>query len=104
ALKNLNALGVEDAVELCESLLVKYAEDGDEIVFASGFPYVEKVESLNVVKERGLKVSFDKNDEIDGGFMLKGKNADKDLSYATLLADDRKENETEIARRIFNTD
>ncbi len=101
ALTRLKKADVRDILTLSEKLLLKYAEEGDEIVFADGFPCIKEVSALSVVKERGLKLSFERAN-IEGGFILKGKNADKDLSYKTLLEQDRAENETEIANKLFN--
>ena len=39
--------------------------------------------------------------EIGGGFVLRGKTSDKDLSYGALLAADREEHQAEIAAELF---
>jgi len=100
ALEKLVKLGQKETLELAESLLTAYAEEGDEILFAAGFPYKAQVSRLAAVKEKGLKVSA-KTADIDGGFILIGKNSDKDLSYGALLALDREENQAQIAAKIF---
>ena len=63
---------------------------------------MQDVSALPVVREKGLKVS-PKSAKIDGGFMLCGKNSDKNLSYGALLAQDREEYQAEIASKIFIT-
>jgi V/A-type H+-transporting ATPase subunit E len=100
AAKGLKSLGREDCLALTEKLLNKYAEEGDEIVFSDSFPCVKEVYHLPIVQDKKLKVSFGSN-AVDGGFILCGKNCDKDLSFAALLAADREKNEAEIAAEIF---
>ncbi len=101
ALERLNSSSKEDALKLSETLLEKYAEEGDEIVFADGFKYVKEVSSLDVVKAKGLKVAFAKGSS-KSGFILSGTSSDKDLSYEALLAADREQHEAEIASRLFH--
>jgi V/A-type H+-transporting ATPase subunit E len=100
ALERLVSLDKEQVVALSERLLEKFAEDGDEIFFAENFKYAKEVALLPVVNERNLIVSKDRV-KIDGGFVLKGKKADKDLSYGALLKADRDEYQAELAREIF---
>ena len=101
ALEKLKALPQKDAVRLAEGLLLSYAEDGDELVFATNFAYKAQVLKLAVVTEKNLKNSG-KTADIDGGFILIGKNSDKDLSYGALLALDREERQAEIAAKLFS--
>ena len=101
ALEKLKALPLKDAVRLAEGLLLSYAEDGDELVFATNFAYKAQVLKLAVVTEKNLKNSG-KTADIDGGFILIGKNSDKDLSYGALLALDREERQAEIAAKLFS--
>ena len=100
ALAQLVELNKADAVFLANRLLSAYAEDGDEIVFAENYRFVQDVSALPVVREKGLKVS-PKSAKIDGGFMLCGKNSDKNLSYGALLAADREEFQADIAVSLF---
>lgn len=101
ALEKLKALPQKEAVRLAEGLLLSYAEDGDELVFATNFAYKAQVLKLAVVAEKNLKNSG-KTADIDGGFILIGKNSDKDLSYGALLALDREERQAEIAAKLFS--
>ena len=101
ALEKLKALPQKDAVRLAEGLLLSYAEDGDELVFATNFAYKAQVLKLAVVADKNLKNSG-KTADIDGGFILIGKNSDKDLSYGALLALDREERQAEIAAKLFS--
>lgn len=100
ALEQLVKLGQKETLKLAETLLCAYAEQGDEIVFADNFAYKAQVGVLSVIKEKGLKVSH-KTADIGGGFILIGKNSDKDLSYGALLAIDREEHQAQIAAKIF---
>ena len=76
ALERLVCLDLEQAISLSERLLKDYAETGDEIVFAENFKYVKEVALLPIVSERSLSISKERI-KIDGGFVLKGKKADK---------------------------
>lgn len=100
ALERLKALDKEDCLALAERLLTEYAEEGDEIVFAAGYPHVAAVALLPVVAERDLSVSPVSAD-IDGGFLLRGKTSDKDLSYGALLAADREAHQSALAAELF---
>ncbi len=39
---------------------------------------------------------------LGGGFILKGKSCDKDVSYGAMLAADREERVAEIAAQLFS--
>ena len=100
ALKKLCALDKEDSLKLAERLLKEYAEEGDELAFASDYKFTQEVLKLDVVKKKKLKISH-KSAKVDGGFILLGKNSDKDISYAALLAADREQFQSDIAVKIF---
>lgn len=102
ALAQLNSLNKAESLRLAERLLKQYAEAGDEIVFSENYLYAPDVAKLSVVKEKKLKVSS-RTADIDGGFILRGKDCDKNLSYAALLADDREKYQSEIAAKLFVT-
>ncbi len=101
ALKSLNALGEKQALDLAAYILETYAEEGDEIVFASGYKYAAAVAQLAVVKNKGLKISKSAG-KFAGGFILNGKVSDKDVSYTALLAADREQNVSAIAEKLFS--
>ncbi len=103
ALEKLLALDKKQTLALARKLLERYAENGDEIVFAADFNCKQEVAKLDIVKEKSLKVSA-KTGDICGGFILCGKNSDKNLSYSALLASDRNEYEAQIARKLFATE
>lgn len=102
ALEKLSGSAKTGSLRFAESLLQEHAETGDEVVFSPDYRYKADVAKLPVVKEKKLKVS-PKEADIAGGFVLQGKNSDKDLSYSTLLALDREENQAELAAKIFKT-
>ena len=101
ALNKLLELGEKDTLFLCARLLEEHAEEGDELVFAENFRFAQEVAALPIVKEKKIKVSA-KRTKIDGGFILRGKNSDKNLSYGALLSMDREEKQAEIASVVFN--
>ena len=101
ALKEMQELGKAEAVHLIEKLLENFAEEGDEVMFADNFKYVQEAAKLDIVKEKKLKISA-KKAHIDGGLLLVGKTSDKDLSFGALLAADREEHQAEIASKIFS--
>lgn len=103
ALKELNGLNKAESLRLAEKLLKSFAETGDEIIFAANYGYAADVAKLSVVRERKLKAS-PKSADLDGGFVLRGKSSDKNLSYGALLAEDREAHQAEIAAKIFVTD
>ena len=100
ALAELRCLGKHDALALSERLLTENAEEGDTIIFSENFSYADEVAALPVVREKKLTVSGERQ-ELSGGFILRGKNADKDLSYGAILAADREEHQAEIAAAVF---
>ena len=102
ALEKLLDLSEKETLSLCTRLLNEHAEEGDELVFADNFRFAQAVSALPVVKEKKLKVST-KYAKLDGGFMLCGKNSDKNLSYGVILAMDREEKQAEIASAIFRS-
>lgn len=93
-------LSKEDTIALVKRLLTEYAEEGDEIVFATNFPYKEDVVTLPVVKERNLRVCAESM-ELSGGLRLHSENSEKDLTYGALLDADREENQAQLARELF---
>lgn len=100
AARKLAAMEKKECLALAERLLREHAEEGDEIIFAEGYPCAAEVTQLRVFQEKKLTVGFG-SASIDGGFLLRGKKSDKDLSYGALLAADRAEHEAEIAAEIF---
>jgi V/A-type H+-transporting ATPase subunit E len=100
ALRRLKTLSKEDMLALMERLLETYAEEGDEIVFAEGFAYVQDVLTFPVITDKKLTVSKQAA-EIEGGFLLRGVASDKDLSFEALIAQDKEEHLSEIAAEIF---
>ncbi len=101
ALNKLLELSEKETLYLSARLLSEHAEEGDELVFAENFRFEQAVSALPVVKEKKLKVST-KRAKLDGGFILRGKNSDKNLSYGAILSMDREEKQAEIASVIFN--
>lgn len=101
AFQALISLDKKQTVALSKRLLEQYADECDEIVFSSGFKYIEDVIKLDVVKEKKLTHSVG-GAIPDGGFILKGKVCDKDISYRALLLIDREQNVSLLAEKLFN--
>jgi V/A-type H+-transporting ATPase subunit E len=100
ALARLLKLPKETSIKLVSSLLETYAEEGDEIYFARNFSYAEDIKILPVIARKKLSIAQETL-SIDGGLRLKGKLADKDLSFGALLAMDRESNQADLAKKIF---
>ena len=100
ALSRLLELPQEAAIQLVAGLLEIYAEESDEIYFARNFKYAEAVKILPVVGQKKLSIAQETL-AMDGGLRLKGKLADKDLSFGALLAMDRESNQADLAKKIF---
>lgn len=100
ALEKLLALGEKECLSLTAALLERYAEDGDEVVFAENYAFYDKAAHLPVFKAKNLKLSLSRAN-ISGGFLLRGSVSDKDLSYSALLGADREERQAELAAELF---
>lgn len=99
AYEKLLALGEKESISLFERLLKENAREGDELVLPAKFRYRAALEKSDVVVRKKLSIAADAN--IEGGFYLRGKNADVDLTYASLLAQDSEEHQSEIAFALF---
>ena len=100
ALNRLVCLDKAAAIELTRILLEKYAEEGDTVYFAKTFSYTNEIRLLPVVEKKKLFVSEERV-PILGGFRLSGKVSDRDLSYGSILKEDRARRESELARKLF---
>ncbi len=99
ALKQLLSLSEHDSLALVERLLKENAEEGDEVVFAADYPHALKAARLPVIAEKKLTVG--KPQGTGGGFVLRGKTCDKDITFRALLAFDREEHEPALAAELF---
>lgn len=99
AFEKLENLGEKETLSFLERLLKQYAKEGDEVAIGKRFIHRAAFEKLPIVAKLKLKVVTDA--DVSGGFILRGKNADVDLSYTTLLAQDREEYQSEIAAVLF---
>lgn len=100
ALQSLMQLGKADSLRLVGNVLEAYAEEGDEVLFAEDYPYAAEAEKLPVFTRKKLVASAERA-AVKGGFLLRGKLCDKDLSFGALLAADREKAEAELAARLF---
>lgn len=99
AYEKLEALSEKESLAFMARLLNEYASEGDEVALSSSYRYKAAFEKLPVIAKKKLKVVSDQ--QIKGGFVLRGTNADVDLSFETLLAQDREEHQSEIASAVF---
>ena len=64
------------SLALVSSLLERYAEKGDEVVLAEGYPFLAGVKKLPVVREKALTVS-EEGAKISGGIILRNQSCDR---------------------------
>ncbi len=100
ALNGLINLGEKDSLCIAERVLKEYADDGDEILFDVSYKQAA-VAKLPIISEKSLKIAKSKG-KLGGGFILKGKSCDKDVSYGAMLAADREERVADIAAQLFS--
>lgn len=100
ALEKLRALSKEESLALFETLLKRYAEEGETVVLSRDFPCESEAKELSIFKEKNLSLSSARG-EFEGGFLLLGKRCDKDVSYRTLLEEDREAHESELYEKLF---
>ncbi len=100
ALARLKEHAAEEGVAFYGNLLEKYADDGDVVYFAETFDKVDAVVSLPVFAKKRLSVG-ETRAKIDGGMLLVGKKADKDISFTALIEHDKEKYLAQIAAEIF---
>ncbi len=100
ALGKLSSLSESQYLDLLQNLIVRYAEEGERVVFAADCPVKrETLENLPVLKDRRLTPAF--GGKFRGGLKIEGKSCDKDLSFDALIASVREETEAEISAALF---
>ncbi len=106
AKKSLLNLPDAEYRELVRAMIAKTAEDGDEVTLSKAdkkrlpSSFIEEI-----AKETGLKIKLSKEyGDFDGGVILRGKNADKNMTFEVELSEFREEHEAEIGRRLFARD
>ena len=100
ALSKLKEHSTEEPLAFYGGLLERYAEQGDVVYFPEGFSKVDDVAALPVFAEKGLQVAPDRA-KIDGGVLLVGEKADKDVSLKALIEQDKELYLSSIAAEIF---
>lgn len=100
-LDKLYGLDYKATLKLIDSLLVKYAQEGDTVRLAqNGKAELYEVSTLPVVRSKGLTVQLDK--EVPSGFVLDGNGFNRDLSYEALVKELQEETEMSLAKRLFD--
>ncbi len=96
----LGTLRGEDIKAFTEKLIGKYAEEGDEIVVSGNSAIsAEEVKELPTCKKLSLKVSG--GGDFSGGFMIKGKAYDRDLSFGAIVRSVKEQTEAEASAKLF---
>lgn len=100
ALAKLKEQSLQDPRSFYGSLLEKYAEQGDVVYFSKGFAFVDEISSLPIFAAKSLRIATEAAD-IDGGILLVGEKADKDVSLNALIEQDKERFLSSIAAEIF---
>ncbi len=88
---------------IVQSLIAKYAEDGDSVIISA----VDKDRITqkfidDTAKKLAIKLTLSKEvGNFNGGLVLAGKNSDKNLTFDMELQSIREECETQIANMLF---
>lgn len=106
AKKSLLNLPDAEYKKLVRAMIVSAAEDGEQVVLSKADKKRLPASFIETVaKETGLKISVSKEyGDFDGGIILRGKNADKNMTFDVELQEFREQNEAEIGRRLFKRD
>lgn len=96
----LYGLGHDDYLALVNTLLERYATEGDTVLMAKGcaIDYGE-VQSLAVSRRLALRVEY--GEGIKGGIKLVGSAMDKDLTFEALCHSLQSSTEMDLAIRLF---
>lgn len=101
ALTILQSLKKEDYLKLVVKLISENADEGDKVVFSSdGVINQEDLKKSKVAEQKKLSFSKEKGKFI-GGIMLIGASCDKDLTFATMLEENREQMVNKIATELF---
>lgn len=90
-------------LELIANMLKKYAEDGDIVIICEADSKRITAKFVDEqAKALGIKLGFSKEfGSFEGGIILRGKACDKNLSLDVELASLREQEETQIAKMLF---
>lgn len=106
AKKSLLNLPDAEYKKLVKAMIVACAEDGEEAVLSKADKKRLSASFIeSIAKETGIKITVSKETgDFDGGIILRGKNADKNMTFDVELQEFREQNEAEIGRRLFEGD
>lgn len=101
--QQLMALDTKQYLELIAKMLTKHAQDGDVVIICKAD---EKRITKKFIDEQakllGIKLSLAKEfGDFVGGIVLSGKQCDKNLSFDVELLSLREQEETQIAKMLF---
>lgn len=100
AQKKLCDMPKDEALKFASRLLTEFAEKGEEIAFSPDFKWAKEVSELPEAVEKKLKISLNAKG-VNGGFVLRGKDVDKDVSFSALISEDKEKYRGELIARIF---
>lgn len=90
-------------LDFIKSLLVKYAENGEEVVFGKTEKAITKEFVESVADAKKIKLTIAKEPEnFVGGIILRSKILDKNLTLKAILRGMREETEQETAKILFD--
>lgn len=97
----LCSLKKKDYLKFVLDLIGKYAEEGDEIVLSSDKVLSAKdMDGAAAVKAKRLTVS-EKFGDFKGGVFLVGKKSDKDLTFKSVVAEEKEKRTASVAEKLF---
>lgn len=103
ALDMLYKADEEKTLKFFALLIGKNAEEGDRLVLSARHAGIaDKVAALPEIKSKKISVSADGTH--DGGFILYGKNSDKDCSYGAIIEFCKQTESAQVAKRLFDED
>ena len=101
ALEKACAFEGKKYLEVIERLLNGTAERGDGVLLAAGAPVTEEdLSKMPVFKEKQLKF-LGREEKLQGGIMLCGKECDKDLSFGAIIRESANELERDAVNLLF---
>ena len=101
ALNKLCSLPAAEYTAFIDTLIKKYADDGDGIILSSRCACKNDICALPVIAEKGLRVS-EAYGSFAGGLILVGKGCDKNVTFEALVQAAKDEMQADIATRLFD--
>ncbi len=101
AYEKLCNVSKEKYFALVEKLISLYADKGDTIILSKDEVLnAADLEKIVAVKEKSLKIASFRGDFV-GGVILKGEFCDKDLTFKSLILDNKEKSSYKVAKQLF---